>query len=59
MGFMQRHYHTLDPDQQADFARLLDQQDPQITDWLWGRGAAPDDGLAAVVALIRADVGLG
>ena len=58
MGFMQRHYHQLDADQQADFARLLEQQDPLIADWVWGRSPPPDEGLAGVVALIRADAGL-
>ena len=35
------------------FAGLLEQQDPEIWDWLHGRGTPPDAGQAAVIDEIR------
>lgn len=39
--------------QRAAFDRLLDQQDPDLWDWLIDQGRASDDGMAAIVDDIR------
>ena len=41
--FVEQKYAQLSVDQQATFERLLEVQDPQIMDWLFGR-ADPDEG---------------
>lgn len=43
--------------QVGDLARLLDYPDQELLAWLLGREAPPDQGLADVVARIRAAAG--
>ncbi len=40
-GFVDEVYPGLDAEQQAAFARLLDEEDPDLYDWLTGRGNLP------------------
>lgn len=56
--FLKSEYHDLAIDEQADFQRLLDIQDPIIMDWLLGRYVADDDGLERIVAKLKVLSGL-
>lgn len=56
--FLKNEYHELSIDEQADFQRLLDIQDPVIMDWLLGRYMAEDDGLERIVAKLKVLSGL-
>jgi succinate dehydrogenase flavin-adding protein (antitoxin of CptAB toxin-antitoxin module) len=42
---------------QTAFSELLEQQDPVIADWIWGRAPAPEGDLGEVIAMIRRDAG--
>jgi succinate dehydrogenase flavin-adding protein (antitoxin of CptAB toxin-antitoxin module) len=50
--FLDLRYPELPPDQQAVFARLLDQDDMSLYDWLTGEQAPPGE-FRSVVALIK------
>ncbi|HNA30737.1 MAG TPA: succinate dehydrogenase assembly factor 2 [Thiobacillaceae bacterium] len=50
--FLDTRYSDLSPQRQGAFARLLDQDDMALYDWLTGEQAPPDD-FSDVVALIR------
>jgi len=52
----QRFDHVLAP-YQAAFCKLLEQQDPTIADWIWGRAPVPDGDLQEVITMIREDAG--
>ncbi len=41
--FLDTEYDLLSQQQQADFARLLEVQDPTIMDWLFGRSPPQDE----------------
>jgi len=56
--FLEVDYSDLKPTQQRDFQRLLEIQDPVIMDWLFGRYAADDDGLAEIISILRKGSGL-
>jgi len=52
--FLDTRYPDLPADMQADFARLLECQDPDLLDWLMGRrDDFPDPGIAVLVGLLR------
>ena len=54
--FLEDRFDQLSARHQAGFALLLEQQDPLITDWIWGRCTVPqENSLAELVAMIRAD----
>ncbi len=55
--WLETHRTSLDEAQFAAFDALLDQQDPQLWDWLMGRGEPPRDDWRAIVAEIRHNVG--
>ena len=42
---------------QMAFSELLEQQDPVIADWIWGRVPAPEGDIGEVIAMIRQDAG--
>ena len=50
--FLDNHYTTADAALQAQFKRLLDQEDDQLWDWLLGRSAPKDAGLKAAVTAV-------
>jgi antitoxin CptB len=50
--FLDVRYPELPPEQQADFARLLDQDDMALFDWLTGEQAPPAE-FASVVEKIK------
>lgn len=50
--FLDTRYPDLSPQRQGAFARLLDQDDMALYDWLTGEQAPPDE-FSDVVALIR------
>jgi len=52
----QRFDHARPPIQHA-FAELLEQQDPLIADWIWGRAPLPEGDLGEVIEMIRQDAG--
>ena len=43
---------------QAAFAELLEQPDPTIADWIWGRAPMPENDLGSIIRMIRADSGV-
>lgn len=57
-GWLDAHGATLDAEQFAAFDALLDQQDPELWDWLMGHAEAPRADWRAVVAAIRQQAGL-
>ena len=57
-GFLDRHFDGLDETHRAAFAELVEQQDPLIADWIWGRTPLPPGPLGSVLDTIRADAGL-
>lgn len=42
---------------QKAFSELLEQQDPVIADWIWGRAPVPAGDLGEVIEMIRQDAG--
>lgn len=52
-GFLNTQFATLQPEQQAQFARLLEQPDPDIADWLNGVTTPEATDLAAIIAIIK------
>ena len=57
-GWLQTHKASRDESLWAAFDTLLDQQDPQLWDWLTGHGEPPRDDWRAIVADIRSTAGL-
>ncbi len=55
-GFLDTDYAALPATEQAAFARLLEEDDLQLFDWLTGRGVPPED-LRAVVERMRVEEG--
>ncbi|MEP6969613.1 MAG: succinate dehydrogenase assembly factor 2 [Betaproteobacteria bacterium] len=53
-GWLQTHKASRDEAQWTAFETLLDQQDPQLWDWLTGHGAPARDDWRAIVTEIRA-----
>jgi antitoxin CptB len=51
-GFLEQRYPELDESQKADFAALLELQDPEIWAYLLGR-AEPEPAYAAIIRQIR------
>ena len=58
-GFLDQHFDELGEPAQSAFAELVEQQDPIIADWIWGRAPTPDDPLGDIIRMIRADAGVG
>ena len=56
--FLASDYPKLDIDQQADFQRMLDVQDPIIMDWLFGKYDCEDAGLQWIVEKLKSLSGL-
>ncbi len=52
-GWLETHRASPDEAQLAAFDALLDQQDPQLWDWLIGHADPPRDDWRAIVADIR------
>lgn len=57
-GFLDRHFDELGAPIQAAFAELLEQPDPTIADWIWGRAPIPENDLGSIIRMIRADSGV-
>lgn len=57
-GWFESHQDSLDAARFAAFDELLDQQDPELWDWLMGHVAAPRADWCAIVAEIREHAGL-
>ncbi len=53
LRFLEQDYPGLDPRQQADFARLLALQDPELWAYLTGRDDPKDAGLADIIQRMR------
>jgi antitoxin CptB len=51
--FIERHYASLDPVQQAAFDALLDRSDMVLWDMITGRAALPQDDAGALLDLLR------
>ncbi|MFT5258290.1 MAG: antitoxin CptB [Saprospiraceae bacterium] len=52
-GFLNTHFAELAPQQQSQFALLLEQSDPDIVDWMNGVLVPEDEGLVEIIALIN------
>lgn len=57
-GWLDRHADDANPADLQAFAELLDQQDPEIWDWLMGHAPPPRADWQAIVADIRVRAGL-
>ena len=57
-GFLERHFDELGASLQAAFAELVEQPDPTIADWIWGRAPVPGNGMGDIIRMIRADSGV-
>lgn len=57
-GWLDEHGASMDAVQFAAFDALLDQQDPELWDWLRGHAESPRADWRAIVADIRKRVGL-
>jgi succinate dehydrogenase flavin-adding protein (antitoxin of CptAB toxin-antitoxin module) len=42
LGFLERHYLRLNSVERQAFDALLDEQDPDLANWLWGGGEPPE-----------------
>ncbi len=54
MPFFEEQFDTLSRDEQADFVRLLECDDPDLFTWMMGHGRSQDTILAAMVDKIVA-----
>jgi len=57
-GFLERHFDELGAPVQAAFAELVEQPDPTIADWIWGRVPIPENDMGDIIRMIRADSGV-
>lgn len=57
-GWLDEHGASMDAVQAAAFDALLDQQDPELWDWLRGHAEPPRDDWRAIVTDIRKRTGL-
>lgn len=57
-GWLDRHAGDSDPTALKAFDALLDEQDPDVWDWLLGHAAAPRAEWQAIVIEIREHAGL-
>lgn len=57
-GWLERHGAAMDEVQFTVFDQLLDEQDPDLWDWLMGHADAPRAEWRAIVADIRRHAGL-
>lgn len=57
-GWLEAHGASMDEAQFAIFDALLDQQDPELWDWLMGHAEAPRADWRVIVAEIRRCAGL-
>lgn len=57
-GWLDRHATDPDPAVLQAFDALLDQQDPELWDWLMGHAESPRADWRAIVAEIREHAGL-
>lgn len=51
-SFVDQRYAGLTEHEQLTFARLLEQQDMELYDWLMGRGVPADPELASMVTML-------
>ncbi|MGZ8363535.1 MAG: FAD assembly factor SdhE [Caulobacteraceae bacterium] len=58
-NFAERELEALGAEQTAEFARLLDEPDQDIYDWIMGRSAEPAQFKGGVLDLIRASASAG
>ena len=56
--FLETEYPELGLPEQLAFQRLLDVQDPQIMDWLFGKASSNDPELQKIVQRLRQSSGL-
>lgn len=57
--FVSEHYPSLDDAQKQTFQDILEVQDPVIMDWLFSKGAPPEDQkMVQMISLLREISGL-
>jgi len=53
MRFFDRHFDQLTLPERVSFERVLEAQDPELTDWLFGRAKPSESALDDIVQRIR------
>ncbi len=53
LGYLERCYGAADEPERAAFERLLEAEDPDLANWLYGRTQPDDPLLAGIVMTIR------
>ena len=51
--FLDQHFDALHPDDQLLYVKLLDEQDPDLFQWLVNASEPDEPGLRRIVSLIR------
>ncbi len=51
--YLETRYEKVDDDAKAAFSTLLDQQDPELWNWLSGRDVPPEAGWRNIIEEIR------
>ena len=57
-GFLETQYPTLSDERKLSFELLLEEQDPLIMDWLFGRSAPDNQRLIDMIGLLKRQAGL-
>lgn len=53
LGYLERCYEAADGPERAAFERLLEAEDPDLANWLYGRTRPDDPALDGIVMTIR------
>ncbi len=53
MRFFDRHFDDLTLPERKSFEKVLEAQDPELTDWLFGRSSPHESALTDIVERIR------
>lgn len=51
--YVREYYLTADPEEKAAFARLIEQEDPDLLDWFTAVTLPPDDALRSIVQRLK------
>lgn len=51
--FLEKHFEQLQDSQQAVFAKLLEEADPDLYSWIMGYSECPDSDFAEIILLVK------
>lgn len=51
--YIRQHFLTADPHEQAVFARLVEQEDPDLLDWFLFNKSAPDTEIGTLIEKLK------